>query len=52
MKKLPAKVDSLINTSERYSDFFDKLLRIVEEHIQKRIESGDINIRKKVKMDK
>jgi hypothetical protein len=56
---LPKKVsrhlsqsNSLINTSNRYSDFLNTLLEIIEEQLERRIESGALSIRKKVRMDK
>lgn len=51
-KNLPKKNNSLVNSSKKYSDLFAQFQKVVEKALEKRIESGGLNIRKKVRMDK
>jgi len=53
LKQLPSKNEnSLIKTSNKYSDFFSKFLKEVEKNIESRIVNGKISIKKSVTKDK
>lgn len=52
LKTMPKKIENLINTSNKYSDFFNKLRDEIEKNITKRIESKLVDLAKPKKMDK
>jgi len=52
VRRMLKQSNSLINSSNKYSDFLNTLLNIIEDQLEKRIEEGALSIRKKVRMDK
>lgn len=49
---LPKKNETILNTSEKYSDFFKKFRDEIEKNITYRIENKILNLHEKQKMDR